>query len=258
MYDTTAFLYEKNAAFEDPETRVTELEETLTHFGVPSGGQLGDFGCGTGLISIAFAQRGWHVYGIDLSQAMLDEATKKLEKLPTEIQKKLTFTQGDITNIALPKDMMLDAALCLCNTVNHLTDPKHVKQLAQGAFNAIKPSGLFIFDSDTYMTFQEYFDHEPIVVWDDGLYKMSRACDFDSQAAQTHHVATLEKYNDDGSLSIESTEDMTLQYHAEEDLNTYFTNAGFTLVSAEPYNPFPESYDDDFVSKVLWVFQRDN
>ena len=45
--------------------------------GVPAGGRVLDVGCGTGLLSIALHKAGYDVYGLDVSESMVNEAREK-------------------------------------------------------------------------------------------------------------------------------------------------------------------------------------
>lgn len=47
---------------------------------VAAGGKVLDFGCGVGRLMAAFARRGFHVTGVDVSPAMVAEATKNLSE----------------------------------------------------------------------------------------------------------------------------------------------------------------------------------
>lgn len=54
-----------------------------------------DIGCGTGNFSIKLAKRGCKVVGIDISQAMLEEARKKTKKNNLDIN----FQKGNALNL---------------------------------------------------------------------------------------------------------------------------------------------------------------
>lgn len=58
-----------------------------------------DIGCGGGDISIAMAQKGFKVIGLDMSSAMLEIAEKRRNELPESISNRLTFKQVDFDKI---------------------------------------------------------------------------------------------------------------------------------------------------------------
>lgn len=255
MYDTTAFLYDAIAAFENPESVCDDLIRVFAGCGIQPPGLLGDLGAGTGLMSALLAERGWHVYGVERSMAMLGEAMKRRESLADEAQTRLMFAQGDITSFELPPGFQLDGAVCLCNTVNHLAAPGQLESFFGAAFRALKPSGVLVFDSDTLKTFQDFFHHEPTVVWDDGVHRMTRACRFDDDTGLASHRAILEQYMD-GVPQPVSEEAMTLRYHPETDIQKRLDAAGLELLSVQPFNPFPSLYTGGFIPKALWIVRK--
>lgn len=256
MYNTTAFLYESiGAAFEKPDEVCHEILGIFDRHGIEPPGVLADLGAGTGLMSILFARAGWDIYGLDISWAMIAVAQAKLAALPGTIQERLTWTHGDITNFIPPPGMRFHAAVSLCNTINHLIAWSQVEGFARSVFQALKPGGLLVLDSDALDTFQTFFDHSPVVVWDDGRYRMTRACRLDPETGLASHVAKLEKY-EAGVLHPASEEAMQLRYHPEPELQATFVAAGFELQEIRSFNPFPMLYPVDFSPKSLWVLKK--
>ena len=254
MYNTTAFLYEDTAAFEAQAESCALILERLSQCGISALGVLGDLGCGTGLMAIQLAKRGWRIEGIELADAMLDVARHKLSGESPEVQKRVTFTQGDITRFE-PPAVPWDAAICLHNTINHLIEPSQVEGFIRSTFNALKPGGVLILDSDTHETFEGFFHHEPTVVFDDGTHRLTRSCTFNAETGRAHHLAVVERYEEGGFETV-STEPMDLQYHAERELFAAFQFAGFQPAAVEPYNPNPELYSAGFTPKLLWLLRK--
>lgn len=253
MYNISAFLYEKTGAFEVPESTCDEIHQLLIDNGAKAPGILGDLGSGTGLMGILFAQKGWNVQGIELSEAMIKVAQEHTQKLPEEIQQRISWTQGDISKFELTPES-LDAAICLCNTINHLAEWEQVTAFLQRACLALKKNAVLILDSDTLDTFKGFFDHKPTVVLDDGKYCMTRACKFNEDTGRANHTARVSKYTN-GKLRPVAEEAMSLQYHSEKQLIEAFQQHGFTIKNALPYNPFPRLYQG-FIPKVLWVLVK--
>jgi SAM-dependent methyltransferase len=255
VYDTTAFLYEATAAFEDPAGTCDDIHDLLLRCGLQPSGMLGDFGSGTGLMSVLLAERGWRIYGIELSTAMLAVAQEKKSSLPPTVQERLQWVQGDITDFEIPAELRLDGAVCLCNTINHLAEPERLANFALAAYQALKPGGVLILDSDTLSTFLRFFHHGPVTVWDDGAHRLTRECAFNSSTGLADHTAVLERQEDNAWHRF-SEERMTLRYYPETELCSAFLDAGFRLEEVEPYNPNPKLYAGDFIAKVLWIFRK--
>lgn len=254
MYNTTAFLYDTVCAFEEPEKTCEEIHNIFLRRGIQPPGVMADLGAGTGLMSILFAERGWQMYGIELSPAMVAVAREKTARLTTPVQERLSWNEGDISSFALPAGFQFDGAICLCNTINHLAEWEQLVGFMQSSFQALKPGGVMILDSDTFSTFQGFFNHERTVVWDDAIHRMTRACQFDYVSGRAHHVATIEKYEGQNLIQV-SEESMQLQYHLETDLFGAFQATGFQVEGARPYNPCPQLYQG-FFPKLLWVLRK--
>ena len=75
MYDMLASYYD---AFQDMdyESLVDYYERLFSHFGIAPKLML-DLGCGTGNVTLALAKRGYDMIGLDASEQMLQEASKK-------------------------------------------------------------------------------------------------------------------------------------------------------------------------------------
>ena len=74
------------------------------------GGPVIDMGCGTGRISIAIAQQGIDVTGVDSSAAMLELARAELAKLSAATQAHVRLIEGNICELAIS----LKSPLVIC------------------------------------------------------------------------------------------------------------------------------------------------
>lgn len=99
-----------------------------------------DVGCGTGEHSIRFAERGYNVVGIDLSDVMIKQAKRKIKGRSLPVQ---FFTQ-DMRNFSLKKKF--DAVLCLFGTFGYCTRDNEITEALRKIRDHLKPQGLFIFD----------------------------------------------------------------------------------------------------------------
>jgi ubiquinone/menaquinone biosynthesis C-methylase UbiE len=60
-----------------------------------------ELGCGSGRVTLAIAQAGFRITGLDLSPKMLAQAEEKITKLPDEVRPRVTLLQGNMANFAL-------------------------------------------------------------------------------------------------------------------------------------------------------------
>jgi ubiquinone/menaquinone biosynthesis C-methylase UbiE len=96
-HEAEAFDEAADHGLRDPATR-TAWQRPLLPL-LPNHPQaVADLGCGTGTLTILFAQAGHHVHGVDFSPQMLDIARNKA----TNVAPALRFTEGDVAAPALP------------------------------------------------------------------------------------------------------------------------------------------------------------
>lgn len=60
-----------------------------------------ELGCGTGRITVAIAEAGYRVVGLDLSEKMLERAAEKRQALRREARERVHLVQGDMTQFEL-------------------------------------------------------------------------------------------------------------------------------------------------------------
>lgn len=64
-------------------------------------GDVLELACGTGRVSILLAEHGYRVYGVDLSDDMLEQFRLKLDKLPDEVKNRTFIHNGDMCDFEL-------------------------------------------------------------------------------------------------------------------------------------------------------------
>jgi len=98
-----------------------------------------DLGCGTGILEM-YLPKDYKIVGIDNSKEMLKIAKRKNLK-------NAKFVLGDIRNFSLKEKF--DAAICINDTLNHLTSLKDLKSFFSNVARYLKKGGIFIFDFNT-------------------------------------------------------------------------------------------------------------
>lgn len=117
-----------------------------------SKGKVLDIGCGTGGISLALAEAGYEVQGIDLDAEMVKKAVKKYKQ---EFQmKQKGHAKFDVVNMKDIRDKYMgtpfDSIVCLGNTLVHLQDQEEMRDVLQGIFSILKEQGTFILQIINY------------------------------------------------------------------------------------------------------------
>lgn len=88
---------------DDPKRVISKNAVKAMLEAVTQGALVLDAGCGTGLMFNYFVERGFNVLGVDLSQAMLDEAGKKLDahKAAGRLKSEFRLARGSILGLPI-------------------------------------------------------------------------------------------------------------------------------------------------------------
>lgn len=132
------------------------------------GSNILDLGCGTGRHAVLLAQRGMAVTGVDLSQGMLDEATKAASSaevtLASEVPAagQLRLIKQDVTQWR--PDIEYDAVFCLCEggfgLIGASEDPvAHDLAILRNSFLSLRKGGMFVLTAmNGYATIRQMTD----------------------------------------------------------------------------------------------------
>jgi SAM-dependent methyltransferase len=99
-----------------------------------------NLGCGTGKHDIEFAEMGYTVTGIDLSDDMISNAKKNAATTGN----KLHFEQGDIRQLNLGEKF--DAVISLFHVMSYQTSNEDILSTFRTVQSHLKEGGIFIFD----------------------------------------------------------------------------------------------------------------
>jgi len=95
-----------------------------------------DLGCGTGVIALRLAERGFHVLGVDHSAEMLEIARCKLAG--RTVRGECTFERGDVRHLNVP-DGSVDIATCQ-GVLHHLSE---IEPCLREIKRVLRPGGFF-------------------------------------------------------------------------------------------------------------------
>ncbi len=126
-YDLRAELDRK--LFEDPIPFYRNLA-------VKSGGPVLELGCGTGRIAAAIRDAGVRIEGLDLSEAMLDQARAKYPKM--------VWYKGDMCDFDLGRQFPL--IIIPFRGFQEITDGNDQRRCLAAAFTHLEPGGMLVLD----------------------------------------------------------------------------------------------------------------
>ncbi|EKY23995.1 class I SAM-dependent methyltransferase [Clostridium celatum] len=130
-----------------------------------------DIACGTGNVTVRIAKHFKNIYGVDLSEDMLNEAFDKLKS--NKIRGKIICQ--DMTSLSLNKKF--DLITSVLDSTNYITDVEGLKNYFCGVHEHLKDNGLFIFDINSYYKLSEilgnniytYSEEEVFYTWENSF-----------------------------------------------------------------------------------------
>ena len=99
-----------------------------------------DMACGTGSLSVLFAENGSRCYGMDLSTDMLTRAFDKAQDMDNPPM----FLHGNMADFTLPEQV--DVLVCMLDSFNYMAQPEQGVSAISCFARAVRPGGMLIFD----------------------------------------------------------------------------------------------------------------
>ena len=141
FYDALAMYYDTMQSDMDPEAWADFISMLIgRHSGIKTE-SITDLGCGTGSVTIALAEKGYSMTGLDSAEEMLAQATAK------DGAEKVLWSAQDIT--AFDIGGKSDCFISTLDTVDHIMDEGALGRLFANVGECLEEGGVFIFDAIT-------------------------------------------------------------------------------------------------------------
>ncbi|MBT2290270.1 methyltransferase domain-containing protein [Paenibacillus albidus] len=115
-----------------------EVEQMIGWLNLPSGAKVLDLCCGMGRHSLALAEAGYEVTGVDLSEALLREARSQ------NGAEQVTWIHSDMRELPLAGGF--DAVVNLFTSFGYFEEDKDQVKVLREIYRMLKPEGKFIID----------------------------------------------------------------------------------------------------------------
>ncbi len=161
-YERFAFLYDELMADAPYDQWIVFTKQKLAQYGV-LGKHMLDLACGTGELSVRFANEGFAVTGVDLSAEMLSVAEGEAEDRGLTIP----LYQQDMAE--LEGLGPFDFIVIFCDSLNYLPDEKQVQKTFASVFSSLKKGGLLLFDVHSIEKINNGFINETFTLNEDHL-----------------------------------------------------------------------------------------
>ena len=219
--------YDDFSRFYDLLTDNVEYEKRADYFcrllsmcGINEGILL-DLGCGTGSMSLAMAERGFDVIGVDSSIGMLNAAQQKM----FASGKQMLLLNQSMEEIDLYGTV--DCAICVLDGINHLKNEKAVKATFEKVSLFMNKGGAFAFDVNTlykhkFVLADNVFVYEPdgvYCVWQNSFNEADGSVDI-----------SLEFFEEEDGVYYRSGESFTERAYELNDIKAWLEDAGFEVI----------------------------
>ena len=211
----------------EPASRLKEfidrsIDWMVKKFHIGQGFTIADFGCGPGLYSLAFAQKGAAVMGIDFSERSIGYALSRIGKKGLD----LTYTHQNYLQFDSPDTYDL-ITLIYCDFC--ALNPNQRQQLLKIFHRHLKPGGQVFLDVFSRVAYDRRkqsvrFEHR----LDNGFWSEKDYFGFQNTFKYSHDKVALDKYTivePDHGFEVFNW----LQYYSMTALNREFERAGFRI-----------------------------
>ena len=204
-----------------------------------------EMACGTGNISINMAKLGFKVTAADFSSDMLSVAYSKA--LDNDVS--IKFLCQDMANMMINEKF--GVMLCLCDSINYLTDDNQIISLFNWAYDHIEDDGILIFDINSPYKLRNiignntftYNEDDIVYIWDN--YLNDDTVDF--------YISFFVK---EGELYRRFDEIHTERIYKIDQLTQMLRHAGFSNI--EIYDGFTFNSPSIKSERINFIVQKNN
>lgn len=193
---------------------------------IPRGAMV-DVACGTGSLALLMARRGWSVWGIDASGAMLAQAWRKAARgrLP------VVFLRQDMRAMRLPARVQL--AVSVFDSLNHLPGPADLAAAFRSVGAALEPGGWFLFDLNNERCFTRLWTREQTLTHRSFTLLLRNSYNADTRRARSRVTILLPGRR--GMTVLEET--VRERCFTAEQVCRALRRGGLSPVEREDFNP---------------------
>lgn len=130
------------------------------------GTEILELGSGTGRVSLALADLGFKVHGIDISPHMIELANSKIGSLTAEGSVHPVFQLGDICNYSHPERLPL--IIYPYNSLCHMTDNDLIDKAFESIRSSCLPDGRFAFT--LFVPLPKFLNRDPDALYPVGSF----------------------------------------------------------------------------------------
>jgi SAM-dependent methyltransferase len=223
-----------------------------------SGGPVLELGCGTGRVSLAIAEAGIDVTGVDISPRMVDVATKKAAD--AGLTSNATFSAGDMLDVEASDDFAL--VIFPFRSFQSMLTTEDQREALGNAASHLRPGGALVLDvfapdfeqlgdrRDEAIPFHVRDVDQPdggmIVIWGQNMWNPVEQVN----AARL----TIEQVDAGGTMTRRLYRDFELRYTFRWEMQLLLEVCGFTVEAV--YGDFDGGEIDENADDHVWIARK--
>jgi SAM-dependent methyltransferase len=236
LYYKTSHLYDL-----DPRKLLKDDIPFFLDYAAEVNGDILELACGTGRITIPLAKAGFNVWGVDLSESMIQSAKDKRGQFPEEITNRIHLVKEDMTTFQINKKFPL--ILAPIRSLGILLEEKIQDACLKNIQKHLKDDGIFIFTlmkpieniEENWVCMEEKLDWETI---DPGSgkrirrYLKRKAIDQKNQVIYVDQIFYI--YSQDG-FEERIVEEASMRYSYDHQVEELLGINGFKIIEKMGY-----------------------
>lgn len=244
MYTHLAHLYDWPGAVDFSKHLLAKTRQTFEHHGLKPPGPILDLACGTGLLTTELAKDGWQMIGLDLSEAMLQQARQK-----GSFSDNPQWITGDMRDFELETPPA--AILCYYDSLNHLLSEADLARCLSAVHRNLPEGGRFLFDLNTPDTYRHLWTGSDI--YEGPNYRLHFQMSFDENTQRAVAHITAEEHTEEG-LQV-TADQVSEQYYPPSAITRLLKQAGFSRIRSEAFSPIDVLPEGEPL-KTFWQCQK--
>lgn len=222
-----------------------------------TGSPILELGVGTGRVALPLAKAGFQVTGIDISEAMLAAARKKLDGA---VGKRARLVEGDLRHLALDEQYAL--AISAIGSFMHLLTPAEQLQALEGVHRHLKPQGLLVVDLPRPDTEAWSMAHQELLLewikpnpWGEGTIAKLSSYSLELPRQRQHITYFYDEVAPSGALR-RTVVSFTLRYTFPFEMELLLHRCGYTLEAV--YGSYELEEFGQESSRMIFVARRNS
>ncbi len=245
-YGDFAYYYDMLTENVDYDKRCEYICGLLAENGV-SEGILLDLACGTGTLSLMFAEKGYDVVGVDGSEEML-----------TQAQEKKIETGADVIFLCQRMEELdlfgtVNAAVSTLDSINHVTDEDTVKEIFRRVSLFMEDKGIFVFDVNTPYKHRKILGDNTFIYDLDEVYCVWQNST-DENLVTTISLDLFEKDEEDEETYYRYSEEFSERAYELDDIKSWLEDCKFEVLAV--YEEMTKQSVSDKTQRAVFVARK--